>query len=576
VSAQNNVWLSTEEGDIDINGSLSAKGDVAALAGEGNITFDGPVTAQSDVEAVTGKGYISANANITGASIAAETGQGSITVNGNLTSTLNDIELTAVDREPNNEDGNIAVNGSLDAARDVKLTSVNGDITLDGSVKADGAVTVGTSDGDINVNGDVTGASVAAKADQGSVTVNGGVTATSGDITLAATDDEPNAEDGNVTVNGSLDAAGDVTLTSVNGDITTQGRVEASGDVVAAAQESGSITMGGDVTAGRDIKATTDNGDITVTGQADAGRDVVLTVNEAGDIAADSIVATRDALIHNNGTGDVVIGDIEAGGLADVELTKGDMVIDTVTGDRVVLLGGDNTAASHVGTVTANANGNANGTGEPDIVLGGNYVNVDTVQKGEGSVPLTLATQGATEDQPMKDFTITSLNSDTGTVLQNIWTVNGNIHVDEGGLHISKAYAVDKLRVDNDKVSVALFGATPRREGEDIALWNDLRRNQPGNNLTDWYDGSYSNRHWVNLDLAQNGHIRARNGVVVDYHDYKHFNGDHYSVVNLMGRYLTSNMYDGWYDISYYDRYGLVQSGDGFEENATFDEITVE
>ncbi|MBO4789784.1 MAG: hypothetical protein J5492_02090, partial [Oxalobacter sp.] len=177
VSAQNNVWLSTEEGDIDINGSLSAKGDVAALAGEGNITFDGPVTAQSDVEAVTGKGYISANANITGASIAAETGQGSITVNGNLTSTLNDIELTAVDREPNNEDGNSAVNGSLDAARDVKLTSVNGDITLDGSVKADGAVTAGTSDGDINVNGDVTGASVAAKAGQGSVTVNGGVTA---------------------------------------------------------------------------------------------------------------------------------------------------------------------------------------------------------------------------------------------------------------------------------------------------------------------------------------------------------------------------------------------------------------
>ncbi|MBO4790433.1 MAG: hypothetical protein J5492_05405, partial [Oxalobacter sp.] len=470
-------------------------------------------------------------------------------------------------------DGNITVNGSLDSARDVRLTSVNGDITTNGTVTAAGDIGVAAEEsGDISLGGDVTGASVTASAGQGGVTVDGNVTSTSGDIALSASDHVPNDEDGNITVNGSLDSAGDVTLTSVNGDITTQGRVEASGDVVAAAQESGSITMGGDVTAGRDIKATTDNGDITVTGQADAGRDVVLTVNEAGDIVADSIVATRDALIHNNGTGDVVIGDIEAGGLADVELTKGDMVIDTVTGDRVVLLGGDNTAASHVGTVTANANG----TGEPDIILGGNYVNVDTVQKGEGSVPLTLATQGATEDQPMKDFSITSLNSDTGTVLQNIWTVNGNIHVDEGGLHISKAYAVDKLRVDNNKVSVALFGATPRREGEDIALWNDLRRNQPGNYLNEWYDGAYSNRHWVNLDLAQNGLVRARNGVVVDYHDYRHFDGDHYSVVNLMGRYLTSNMYDGWYDISYYDRYALVRSGDGFEENATFDEITVE
>ncbi len=550
ITAKQDLKAATHtKGSVLIDREIAVAGDVVAKADTGNIKVGKTIDAGGSVDMAVESGNITVGDTITaGDNVTLSTQEGIVQADGGITAKAGDITVTAKSVSYTEGQQNIQLAGALDAGRDITLDSTNGDIRLAKNSKA--------------------GRNLAAVThENGSITFDAD-TVVGGDIT-AGTDK------GNILAQGQVTAGGDVSATAEDGDITFKDSVFAGNDVTVGIQEAGSIVAEGDIMAENDISLTAANGNISLKDTL-SGKDTVITSTGEGGIKAGSVAAFGNATLTQQGEGDIAVTDIFAGETATVQTTNGDMTVDTLTGNRVIALGGNNTQATHIGTVTANTNGNANGTGEADVVLGGNYVNVDTVQADTGSAPLTLTSEGASDDQPVKDFNIRNLNSPTGSVIQAIWVEDGNIHVSEGDLHISKAYAVDKLHVDNDKVSVALFGATPRREGENIVLWNDRRKNQPNDNLDAWYDGAYTARHWTNIDLAQNGHVRARNADVVDYHDYRHFNGDHNSVVNVMGRYLTASMFTGWFDIAYFDRYGMLQSADGFEKNATFEELSVE
>lgn len=470
------------------------------------------------------------------------------------------------------DNGNIDINGSVKAGGDISMhIAQKGNIDV-GKIpnytitSTDGSIDMSTGEGNIKIgdNGpDVD--TVTAKQDinlatgLGKIEIYGKTATEKGDISMSATSFAytPGDDGRNIIIdqNGQVASGRDVNMTATKGDIHITDTVTTNRSLNAQTITQGTVYLDADVTVAGDIQAMTDNGSIIADGKMNAGGNVNAHISE---------------------TGNIVIQDVTAGKLTDLETRKGDILSDSVIGSRVIILAGDNTKATHIGTITADTNGNADGTDQADVVLGGSYVNVDAVQTKSGSAPLTIATQGAVTDQPVKDFNISSIRSDTKTVIQNIWTETGNIHVDTGDLHISKIYTMDKLRVDNDSVSFAVFGTTPRREGETIVLWNDLRKNRPGSNLADWYNGAYKDSRWFFLDLFADKKVRAGNGVVVDYRDYPYFYGNHNSVVNVMGRYLTNEMYSDRYDITYFNRHTKVHFGDGFEYNATFDEITVE
>ena len=515
-----------KEGSVLIDREIAVAGDVAAKTDTGNVTVGKTIEAGGSVDIAVGSGNVTLGDAVTaGENATITTRLGTVKADGDITAEEGDISITAKSASYTEGQQNIQVAGVLDAGRDLVLDSTDGDILLNEDSKV-------------------------------------------GRNLSAATH-----ENGSVTFAGDTQASGNITVATDQGDITFKGMVYAGEDLMATTAEAGSIVAEDDLFAMNDLTLTATNGTIDLK-RVTSGNDMVITGVGEGDIQADQVTALGNATLTQKGQGNITVTEVRSAGTTTLQTTNGDIMADTLSGNRVVALGGNNTVATHIGTVMANAYGGA--TGEPDVVLGGRYVNVDTVQKDDGNEPLTLRFEGPSEDQPVKGLTVKSLNSPTGSVIQAVWVEDGTIHVGEGDLHISKAYAVDKLHVDNDKVSVALFGATPRREGETIALWNDRRKHQPDNNLDAWYDGAYTAKHWVNMDLAQNGHVRVRNAGVVDDHDYRHFNGDHNSVVNEMGRYLTGAMFSDWYDIVFFDRYGIVDSGDGFEKNATFEELTVE
>ena len=648
VDVAGQVKAGTDNGNIDINKSVEADGDVSMqIARKGNIDIskvpghtvtstggsitmstgegyirignNGPdvdtVKAQQDISLTTGLGKIEiygktstdeGDISLAAASSTYTPGKDGLNIvidhngqvasgrNVNMTATNGDIHITdriKAARELNAQThtkGSVLFDTDLDVDHDVRIATDEGDVKIGKTIKATGDISVQVAKGTIDIGKTVTstGGSIDMTTDEGNIRIgdNGpdvdtvtakqdinlatglgkieiyGKTATEkGDISMSAASSAyiPGDDGRNIIIgqNGRVVSGQDVNMTATKGDIRITDAVTAKRSLRTQAITQGSVYLDADIAVKGDVQAMTDNGSIIAGGKVNAVGNVTAQVGE---------------------TGDVVIQDVVAGKTADLETRKGDIFSDSVIGNRVIILAGDNTKASHVGTVTANTNGNANGTGQADVVLGGNYVNVDTVQTDSGSAPLTIATRGAVVDQPVKEFNISSLRSDTGTVMQNIWAETGDIHVDTGNLHISKIYAVDKLHVDNDTVSVAVFGTTPRREGETVVLWNNLNRNQPGSYLADWYNGSYKDSRWVFLDLFAGKKVKAGNGVVIDYRDYPYFYGSHNSVVNVMGRYLTSEMYGDRYDIAFFNRYAQIQFGDGFEQNATVDEITVE
>ncbi|MBR4907491.1 MAG: leukotoxin LktA family filamentous adhesin, partial [Acidaminococcaceae bacterium] len=365
IQAAGYVNLQTENGDLRVtNDIISGEGLTADAKTEGSVYFDRDVTVSKDVRITTDKGNIQVNGNLSAGNLAfLQAEEGSVAVTGSVTSAKENITVEA--------EKDIAVDGDIKAKKYVSLLSKEGAITTDSTVTAEegdikatakgdvttngklsaagGAVTVTSDAGDIEVGEDVAAKNdVALKAEAGSVTVDGAVTSTAGDVVATAknavttakavtasknvvitstdgvvqTKGAVTAEEENVSINAKQDITTDdavqakknVALTSEEGAITADSTVTAeTGDIEATAK--GNVTTGGALSAvGGAITVTSDAGDVKVGAEATAKNNISLLSKE-GAITTDSTVTSTEGDIEATAKGNVTTkGTLSAAG----------------------------------------------------------------------------------------------------------------------------------------------------------------------------------------------------------------------------------------------------------------------
>ncbi|WP_080430314.1 filamentous hemagglutinin N-terminal domain-containing protein [Burkholderia ubonensis] len=386
------IALQTTNGDLTVGSALSAPGAISATAGR-DLKINGQVQGGNTVALAGGR-----NATVNGAvsgvgntSIAATTGTAQ--VNGNAVSNAG-LSVTA---------GQSAiVGGNASAQGSLTVTAASGDATLAGTAVTPGALIVHAS-GTTTLGGQTQAGT--ASVSGSSVAVNGAL-ATAGDATLAATN-------GSLTGNGSIGTTqGNVNL-SASQNLAYSGAVKSGGAVVAKA--------GQDITLA-DVSAP---GAITMT----AGRDATETGSVAGGSAV-SVQAGRNAAVNGavSAVGDTSItaqtGTAAVGGNV---LTNGAL---SVSAARDATLGGTAQAAGPIAVVAQNGsisgNGNlASSNGAVSLSAGQNIALAGAMQSGStlnstagGSTSLggTVSAPGAIDIRSGTDTTIGS-NAISGSTL---------------------------------------------------------------------------------------------------------------------------------------------------------------
>ncbi|WP_088502574.1 beta strand repeat-containing protein [Burkholderia ubonensis] len=343
------IALQTTNGDLTVGSALSAPGAISATAGR-DLKINGQVQGGNTVALASGR-----NATVNGAvsgvgntSIAATTGTAQ--VNGNAVSNAG---LSVTAGQSAIVGGNASAQGSLTVA------AASGDATLAGTAVTPGALIVHAS-GTTTLGGQTQAGT--ASVSGSSVAVNGAL-ATAGDATLAATN-------GSLTGNGSIGTTqGNVNL-SASQNLAYSGAVKSGGAVVAKA--------GQDITLA-DVSAP---GAITMT----AGRDATETGSVAGGSAV-SVQAGRNAAVNGavSAVGDTSItaqtGTAAVGGNV---LTNGAL---SVSAARDATLGGTAQAAGPIAVVAQNGsisgNGNlASSNGAVSLSAGQNIALAGAMQSG--------------------------------------------------------------------------------------------------------------------------------------------------------------------------------------------------
>jgi len=357
---------------------------------------------------------------------------------------------------------------------------------------------------------------------------------------------------GNAAINvsgGSLDigditAGGDARVTVRNGD-ANMGSVEAGGNATINVRH-GNLDLE-DVYAGSNAGINVDGGSL-VAGDIQVGRNANVQVKNGNNQMHD-VIAGKDANVHSLGQGSIIANNIVSGETTHVSLTKGDLFLNLAEGRAVLLKMEDNTEASSVGRIRANASGGA----APDVTLTGNFIQIGSIAaKGGGSVLELSATGAGNQKLISGNFYVGSLSSRYGSHMPSLWANRGHMHVDEGSLSLDDVLAVDKIHLDNEHTDLAVYGRTPTRDGEQLAYWNNLSR-------------AYSKER--SFQLYADGHVRTKGAILIDAgRNYRKLYGDNLSVVDMM-RERVSNTHGRFT----FDSAWLTEPGRALREQVFFD-----
>ena len=326
------------------------------------------------------------------------------------------------------------------------------------------------------------------------------------------------------------------------------------GEAVASTGGNVALTVGeGDITVGQSVQA--DNGSIgvktgtgnIVAGNVTANDNVNVTV-ENGDIRMHDVTAGQDTAVLSTVQGSINANNIISGGITHVALSQGDLFLNLAEGKGVLLQMENNTEASQVNQVLAEASG----TGT-DVAMTGNYIQIGSMTAKGGDAVFELSAMGAGNQKLISgNFAIGSLTSKYGTHMSNLWSNRGYVHVDEGQLLMDDVLAVDKIHFDNEQTDIAIFGRTPTRDGEQLTYWNNM-------SLADSKARSYQ--------LDTDGRVRTHSTVLFDagMNLYKLY-GDNLSVLDMMNERETSR-----HGVFIFDRQTLTEPGKNMQVQVTLD-----
>jgi hypothetical protein len=624
-----NVNVNTESGDVTTKGEVTGKTDVSINSGNGAINIGGSVTAtDNDVNITTGSGAITTTGNVTGGTnVKVDAGTtGNIELGGIVNAQKGNIDVIA-------NEGHIHTTGDVTANNNVNVDTANGYINLEGVVNAaTGSVNVDTESGDVTTKGEVTGnTDVTINSGAGNVTVGGKVQSVTGSTNInAGTNDgistdangnvtvegeiasgeevKVSANNGNITVNGSTTASAGNVETTVTGDgnINLNGSVSASGDVKAEVEGVGDITTGENATvSGTNIGFTTNEGDITTGSDLTAKEDVDLNVNTGditfggnvtasdGNITIDitgdgnlqdaenkdntltaiSVDGSEDAgniIIRLGGKGDVDLYDLYATNNARLDIANGNLTLHEIDGELVAMQLRTEGKDMNVENIVA-------GT---QIVLTGSDMTLDQIaQRPDADGMLVITPDNAEADKPIDNFTIGDIktNADSGIRFDRLWVNNSDIHISEGQLWFDKLYVEDNAHFSNDEMTAAIYGKPPLRDGSDSVYWINTEENRPESSLDMWLNGTGD---WMYLRFTDD-HIQESNGILLTLDEYDYVYDQRFTAENHLrwqhGRYLDEDWKQAYgYGLSLHNRYGLIDYQEFTETNAGADEVAVE
>ena len=529
ITAEKDVLLSSHEGNIvvgDINTGndgdvLSKTGKVSIQTGEGIVGIVKTVTAQQgsiDIQVAGTGGVIIGNNGPDVKTVTAKhtidigVDLGQIKIYGKTSTEEGDISMTAGSDQYTPGDRNFIIeqNGVLESGRDINLTGRNGDLLVSYRIQANrdlNAVVLEKGgvffDESANLKGDVT-----VQTEAGPISIAGKVDANSVDLST---------EQGDVSVGGDMSSKTWVNVQVGTGNITTQ-NINANDNVNVTVQN-GDVRMRNAETGGN-ANVTVGQGDLTMNNLT-AGGNADVTVQN-GDIRMHDVTTEGNTTINSTSNGSINGNNIVSGGTTHVALTNGDLFLNLAEGKAVVLRMENNTAASRVNTVLADASGGAGS----DVELTGNYIPIGTIAAKGGNSVLQLSAMGAGNQKLISgEISVGSLRSANGTHMPYLWTNRGYVHVDEGNLGMDDVLAVDKIHLENNLTDLAIYGRIPTRDGEQLAYWNNLGR-------------AYSKTR--PFDLYTDGKVRTHRSVLVDAgRYYGKLYGDNLSVVDMKREWLT-------------------------------------
>ena len=344
-----------------------------------------------------------------------------------------------------------------------------------------------------------------------------------------------------------VQAAKDIAMTTATGTITV-------GDAVTSTGGNVELKVGqGDITVGKSVQA--DNGSIGVqvgTGNIVAA-DVTAKVNanmtvQNGNIRMHDVTAGQDATVSSTVQGSINAHNITSEGITYVALNQGDLFLNLAEGKGVLLKMENNTAASKVNQVLAEASGI--GT---DVAMTGNFIQIGAMAAKGGDAVFELSAMGAGNQKLISgNFSVESLSSASGTHMPTLWSKRGYVHVDAGSLLLDDVLAVDKIHLDNAQTDMAIYGRIPTRDGEQLAYWNNM-------SLADSKARGYQ--------LYTDGRVRTNDTVLIDAgRNLGKLYGDNLSVVDMMSE--RENNLHGMFT---FDRRMMTEPARTLREQVAFD-----
>ncbi len=590
VTANNNVNVDTANGYINLEGVVNAAtGSVNVNTESGDVTTKGEVTGKTDVSINSGNGAINIGGSVTATDndVNITTGSGAITTIGSI-SAGNDVTVDT-------KDGIVELGGNVTGQHDVAVNSNKGNVTVNGkvqSVTGSTNINAGTNDGistdangNVIVDGEIaSGEEVIVTANYGNIKVTGTTTASNGNVETIVTGD------GNINLNGSVDASGDVEATVTGeGDITTGENAEVGGTNIIFTTNVGDITTGSNLTAKENVDLNVNTGDITFGGDVNAGSENAVNGNITIDITNGGSIKDADnkdnkltaigpegsetagnIIITTGGAGDVDLYDLYATNVARIDIADGSLTLHEINGELVAMQLRTEGKDMNVENIVA-------GT---QIVLTGSDMTLDQIsQRPDADGMLVITPDNAEADKPIDNFTIGDIktNSDSGIRFDRLWVNNSDIHISEGQLWFDKLYVEDNAHFSNDEMTAAIYGKPPLRDGSDSVYWINTEENRPESSLDMWLNGTGD---WMYLRFTDD-HIQESNGILLTLDEYDYVYDQRFTAENHLrwqhGRYLDEDWKQAYgYGLSLHNRYGLIDYQEFTETNAGADEVAVE
>jgi len=598
VQAGQNANLTTELGNLEVVGSVTAQQGNAILSagGSGTLHTQGDILAGKDVNATTNNGNLNVDGSVTaqqGNAILSAGGngvlhtQGAVLAGNNVNITTNngnlnvDGSVTAQQGNANLQaggDGAIQTQGDVLAGNNVNVTTNNGNLNVDGSVTAQqgNANLQAGGDGVIQTQGDVlAGKDVNVTTNNGNLNVAGNVTAQQGNANLTA------GGDGVIHTQGNILAGNNINANTNNGSLTVDGTITAqqgsinlqTNNETDASQ--GAINLNGavlTVTAGNtgDINIITNNGnvtynsDITVNGTGvlniqvgkgniTAGR----TTQPDGTVAGGKLQSINGSVDIFTQQGDVDLYEVFAQNKASVGSQSGDVKIFKINGDIVVLQTKDMDNNLHVNETVAGS----------QVIVSSNRIGLDDIQQRPGKDNLLLmSVDSADPNEPIDNLTMNFSKVNRGIEFNQLWLNSGNVDVKEGKFFINKLVVNNKALFTNKGMTTSVYGVAPVHNSSTSIYWNNVAATNPKLDLTGWHDTNYPG-NWMYLFFGKDGRQQISNGALLHLTNYNYVFDQRYTGEDLLSFLLDSKAQNSYRDrfapdIPYFRRNYLYELND--------------